>query len=274
MTQGVLLFANNNSDIAYTDLAIFAAQQITTYLNVPVSIVTDSKPSISKNVFDKIIEITDNSSYTKRFHDGTDSNKTLHWKNTSRSQCYELTPYDETLVIDVDYIVNSSTLNYCWNQPHDFLIYSKYCDLAQWRSSAEFDHVSEYSIPFYWATVFFFRKTNVNKQFFDLITHIKLNWVYYKFVYQIQSTNFRNDYAYSIAIHMMNGFTNGTFANQLPSKMFYTLDTDFLIDIDGDTMKFLVEKQNSPTDYTALKTSGLDVHVMNKYSLLRYLNNE
>ena len=274
MTQGVLLFANNNSDISYTDLAIFAAQQITTYLNVPVSIVTDSKDSISKNVFDKIIEITDNSSYTKRFHDGTDSNKTLQWKNTSRSQCYELTPYDETLVIDVDYIVNSTTLNHCWNQPHDFLIYSKYCDLAQWRSSLEFDHVSEYSIPFYWATVFFFRKTDVNKQFFDLITHIKLNWVYYKFVYQIQSTNFRNDYAYSIAIHMMNGFTNGTFANQLPSKMFYTLDTDFLIDIDGNTMKFLVEKQNTSGEYTALKTSGLDVHVMNKYSLLRCVNNE
>ena len=274
MTQGVLLFANNNSDIAYTDLAVFAAQQVTKHLNVPVSIVTDSKDSISKNVFDKIIEITDNSSYTKRFHNGTDSNKTLQWKNTSRSQCYELTPYDETLVIDVDYIVNSATLNYCWNQPHDFLIYSKYCDLAQWRSSLEFDHVSEYSIPFYWATVFYFRKTDINKQFFDLITHIKLNWVYYKFLYQIQSTNFRNDYAYSIAIHMMNGYTNGAFANQLPSKMFYTLDTDFLIDIDGDTMKFIVEKQNTPGDYTALKTSGLDVHVMNKYSLLRYLNNE
>jgi hypothetical protein len=274
MTQGVLLFANNNSDIAYTDLAVFAAQQVTKYLNVPVSIVTDSKDSVSKNVFDKVIEITDNSPYTKRFYDGTDSNKTLQWKNTSRSQCYELTPYDETLVIDVDYIVNSPTLNYCWNQPHDFLIYSEYCDLAQWRTSLEFDHVSEYSIPFCWATVFYFRKTDINKQFFDLITHIKLNWVYYKFVYQIHSTNFRNDYAYSIAIHMMNGFTNGTFSNQLPSKMFYTLDTDFLIDIHGDTMKFIVEKQNTPGEYTALKTSGLDVHVMNKYSLLRYLNNE
>jgi hypothetical protein len=56
--------------------------------------------------------------------------------------------------------------------------------------------------------------------------------------------------------------------------MFYTLDTDFLIDIDGDTMKFLVEKQNTPGEYTALKTSGLDVHVMNKYSLLRCVNNE
>ena len=71
-----------------------------------------------------------------------------------------------------------------------------------------------------------------------------------------------------------NGFTNGTFANQLPSKMFYTLDTDFLIDIDGNTMKFLVEKQNTSGEYTALKTSGLDVHVMNKYSLLRCVNNE
>lgn len=274
MTQGVLLFANNNSDIAYTDLAVFAATRVKKYLDVPVSIVTDSKDSISSNIFDKVIEITDNSHYTKNFYDGTGSKTTLQWKNTSRSQCYELTPYDETLVIDVDYIINSSTLSYCWNQPHDFLIYSKYYDLAQWRSSSEFDHVSEYSIPFYWATVFYFRKTEINKQFFDLISHIKENWIYYKFVYQIQSTNFRNDFAYSIAIHMMNGFTNGTFANQLPSKMFYTLDTDFLVDIDNNTMKFIVEKQNASGEYIGLKTSGLDIHVMNKYSLLRYLNNE
>jgi hypothetical protein len=34
----------------------------------------------------------------------------------------------------------------------------------------------------------------------------------------------------------------------------------------------LVEKKNYPGEYLVAKTSGLDVHVMNKYSLLRFID--
>ena len=72
---------------------------------------------------------------------------------------------------------------------------------------------------------------------------------------------------------MLNGFSLGTFAHHLPGKLFYITDSDFLYQVDDTIMKFLVQKKDSTVDYTPIKTSTVDVHVMNKYSLLRQINN-
>lgn len=275
MKQGILIFAFNNSEIDYVELAIHSAKQAKHYLNVPVSLVTDSKVWLTTKfpndvaLFDKIIESKDDTTQIKRFYDGHENYKNLIWKNSNRLNCFELSPYDETLVIDSDYIVNSTFLKCCWEQPHDFLIYNQHNDLSGWRDTREFDHISEYSIPFYWATVFFFRKTELNRKFFALIEHIRDNWQYYAILYQLAGARFRNDIAFSIAIHMMNGFTAGDFATPFANKLHYILDKDFLIKSNINEMHFLVQKQNKTSEYTALKTVNLDVHVMNKRSLLR-----
>jgi hypothetical protein len=277
MTRGVLIFAQNNAAIDYTKMAVFAAGRVKKFLNVPVSIVTDSREQLmshNSDVFDQIIDITDTVYYTKYFYDGVETSVSLPWKNTSRSNCFYLSPYDETLVIDADFIINSSTLDYCWNQPGDFLIYKKSFDLAQRENQKEFSYISEYSTDFYWATVFWFRKNTNTEAFFNLVSHIKDNWGYYKFLYQIHSTNFRNDLAFSIAIHMTNGFTDGTFAGQLPGKLFYIHDMDILTGIDGTNMNFLVQHTMANGGYIPAKTSGIDVHIMNKHSLLRVIDNE
>jgi hypothetical protein len=159
-------------------------------------------------------------------------------------------------------------LSYVWNQPNAFLIYANHNDLAGWRDTSEFDFVSEQSIPFYWATVFFFKKSKLNESFFTLIKHIKENWIYFVKLYQLNSTKFRNDIAFSIAIHMMNGFTKGDFATPIANKLSYTLDRDFLVKQTAQSMTFLVQAKNSVDSYTLVKTNNLDVHVMNKTSLL------
>ena len=43
MTRGVLIFAQNNSDIDYVQIAIFSAKQVKTHLNVPVTLVTENR---------------------------------------------------------------------------------------------------------------------------------------------------------------------------------------------------------------------------------------
>jgi hypothetical protein len=53
--------------------------------------------------------------------------------------------------------------------------------------------------------------------------------------------------------------------------MYYTLDKDLLIDATEDSCTFLVEKKGTPEEYTACKVTGIDVHVMNKYSIMRVL---
>jgi hypothetical protein len=277
MTQGVLLFAQNNSIVDYTKLAVYAATRVKEHLNKPVCVVTNNKAQLlindTEKVVDCIVEIDEQSPYTKYFYDGAETSVNLQWNNTSRSNAFLLSPYDETLVIDVDYIINSPTLQYCWLQPQDFLIYKHSFDIAQWRDQQEFDHISQYSIPFYWATAFWFRKNKITESFFELVSHIKTNWHYYKYIYQIHSTNFRNDFGFSIALHMMNGFDINGFAQHLPSKMFYITDRDYLTKSVGNTMHFLVEKEGAPGDYIHLKTNNLDMHVMNKFSLLRCIEN-
>jgi len=276
MSQGILLFAFNNDEIDYVKIAMYAAERAQHFLNRPVSLVTDDIDLIHKqNIFDKIVIVDkDSTTNSKFFYDGIDKNNRLKWHNRSRSNYFELTPYDETLVIDVDYIISCDFLKYCWHQSNDFLIYKNSYDLAQHRDSDEFKTISETSIDFYWATVFWFRKNNNTENFFTLVEHIKENWKYYKFIYQVHSTNFRNDIAFSIAIHMMNGFTQGNFATVFPRKLYYTLDLDFLIDIKDSSMKFLVEKKNGQGEYIPLSIENTDIHIMNKYSLLRNIRND
>jgi hypothetical protein len=273
MTNGAVIFAQNNSAIDYVKIATFSAKQVKRYLNIPVSLVTDSPEAVTEaDVFDQIIVIDSPANpQTKLFNDGALAAKQLVWKNYSRSQIFDLTPYDTTLVIDSDYIINSSILSLAFESDSNFQIYRNSMDLAGWRNTSSFDRLNQYAIPFYWATAFVFRKDEVTKSFFDLISHIKENWNYYRLLYTIDTKAFRNDFAFSIAIHIMNNNTTGDFATPLPGTMVYVLDKDLLVDAVDNKMKFLVEKESYHGEYTLVKTTGLDVHVMNKSSLVRFI---
>lgn len=277
MSNGALIFAQNNQIIDYTKLAVYAGNRVRQFLNVPVSVITDNvkwlEEAYPDHPFDQVIEIPFYDNYHQReLYDGALWSSKLEWKNLSRTQVYNLTPYDKTLVIDSDYIISSSFLKTAFDLDNDLQIYSKSFDLADWRSTAEFARVNAYSIPFYWATTFVFQKNLVIQEFFNLIDYIKINWFYFRTLYSISSPTFRNDFAFSIAIHIMNGKTNGEFASELPGKMYYTLDKDFVVSINDEKIKFLLSKKDHPGEYTLAKTSKLDVHIMNKQSLLRLIN--
>jgi hypothetical protein len=71
----------------------------------------------------------------------------------------------------------------------------------------------------------------------------------------------------------MNNKTNGDFAIELPGTMTYITDRDMLVEIKDNAMQFLVQKERSISEYIPAKTTGIDVHVMNKLSLLRAIEN-
>ena len=277
MTTGAVIFAQNSANLDYTKMAVFSARRIQEYLDIPVSIITDSASWLEKtypdHTFDQIISVdsSSNSQY-KKINDGSLSSKKIEWKNFTRDRVYDLTPYDRTLVIDSDYVINSSVLKPALDNQYDFQIYKNSMDLAAWRSTEEFDRVSKWSIPFYWATTFIFTKNNITDSFFNLIAYIKSNWMYFRTLYSITSGTYRNDYAFSIAIHIMNGKTNGDFAIELPGTMTYSSDKDLLVSMENNTLKFLIEKENFLGEYVLAKTQGLDVHVMNKLSLCRCID--
>lgn len=279
MSKGVLTFARNNSQVDYLKQAIFLAKRVRKYLNLPTTVATDSVDYLAeaypnyKEVFDTVIELdwTDTHSL-KRYYDGSITQKRLEFKNDSRCLAFDISPYDETILLDTDFIIADDVLKNCFDQDLDFLIYKNAYDLANFRDYSEFDYVSDTSVDFYWATCVFFRKTDTNNIFFNLIKHIQENWSYYNSVYQINSVTYRNDHAFSIAIHIMNGYQPGNFAGRMPGKLFYTTDKDLIVELTDERFLFLVEKESHLGEYVPIRFQNSSVHVMNKFSLERVID--
>ena len=168
MTKGVLVFAFNNESIDYVKQAKNLAMRMERFCNLPTSIVTDI--DVRTTLFDRVIKV-DVKDYTAKIYNNGHSSEALSFKNTARAESFDLSPYDETLVVDSDVIVCDSQLHNCFDQPNDLCMYRDAYDLAQTRNYKEFDKISETGVDFYWATCVFFRKTAVNKIFFDQKTY-------------------------------------------------------------------------------------------------------
>lgn len=287
MTRGCLIYAFNNEEIDYITIAREAARRVKHYLGIPVCLVTDSAKQVlavdpEGRYFDTVIDVWQdkelkptaellNGRNLRNYADGTLTIKKANFKNSLRTKTYELTPYDETLVIDSDYFLANDLLKHCWEQDLDFLIYKQGHDLSDHRTHPEFERVSDYTVDFYWATAFWFRKSELTKTFFDLVDHIRDEWDYYKLVYQFASHMYRNDHAFSIAIHIMNGYTGEAWMGKMPGRMLFTLDKDVLVSMDDSGFRVLLEKQHRQGEYTLIKTKDVSVHLMNKFSLHRVL---
>lgn len=286
MTQGVLIYALNNHDIDYVKLAKEAARRARLFLKKPVALATDNinwaNTVLKDGDFEIIIDLNSDKKYDnlistgtnyRIFNDGTLSHRKAEFKNLVRTKTFEVSPFDETLVIDADFLIANDTLKYCWDQSFDFLIWKDSVDLAGFRDDSSFRKISDYTIDFYWATVFFFRKTNDTKILFDLIDHIRENWSYYKLIYQFSSAVYRNDHAFSIALHIINGYKSNQWHRSLPGKMIYSTSNDILINKTDNEFTFLLEKEKYLGEYTLSKTKDINVHVMNKFSILRLIEN-
>ena len=124
--------------VDYVKQAHFPAKRIKKYLNIGTTVVTDSKDYLITNypdwgsVWDRVIEIPfSQSATTKRYYDGSGVFKTLEFKNDWRTKAYELTPYDETILLDSDYIISNDILKHCFAKEDNFLIYKNAKDLSR-----------------------------------------------------------------------------------------------------------------------------------------------
>ena len=271
MKSGVVFIARNNNSIDYVKQAAFNATRIKKYLDLPVSLITDtdSQDNVYLDVFENIITIPDSTSHSRRtFKDGKILKKD-DFKNTERSLVYDLTPYDQTLLLDTDYIISNDIFKSCFVQLHDFLIYSGGVEVTGTKNTEEFDYITETGPRFYWATAIFFRKTQKTNLLFELTKHIQQNWSHYVNLYQIPSSLIRNDFIFSIAIHILNGHQAGDFAKSMPGTMFYTIDRDELLSLTNDKFTFFANKEQRISNI-----SGCNVHVMNKFSLNRIIEND
>ena len=280
-TKGILLFAFNNSEVDYIKQAIYCAKKTKEHLKLPVALVTDNMSYLEtaypfyKTYIDIVILVPkEETGQLKTFSDGAYSLRKLPWRNHNRSDCYEMSPFDETIVLDVDYITCNDVLLNCFKIDEEFLIYKNPTDIVSTvRNIDSFDRISDRSIDMWWATGFYFKKSSFMKMYFDLVIHIKENWTYYRLIYQIPNVNYRNDFSFSIAIHILRGFQVSSWPSTMPGKMYMSIDVDILDSINGNTLTIIADYKNS-ADYVGVSVEGLNVHVMNKFSLSRAIDKD
>jgi hypothetical protein len=264
MSKGILVFAFNNEQIDYIKQAIDLANRAKRYLGLPTTLITDI--DIVNDAFDSIVKFSGNTYMTqKTYRNGTDSVK-LNFKNCARISAYELTPYDETIILDSDFIICNNDFLKCFEQDKTLLMYHNSFDLTGSREiTNEFKWISDTGPKFYWATCVYFKKSKFAKIFFELLEHIYENYSYYRVLYQLETRVYRNDFAFSIAAHILNDFVSADSIGEFPGTKYYVTDRDTLLELDNDKILFLSEKN------TVVRTSQLNVHCMNKFSLDKIL---
>ena len=285
--RGILLFAENNERIDYLRLAILCAKCIKNNMGseTKVSVVTTKGSwnnlskvgteleSLAKTLFDKVI-FTNNTydiDNSRIYRDTQYHQVTAQFLNRSRSSAYELSPYDETILIDVDYFVLNGSLNHAWGSNEDFIINKSAKTLLHKPLTGPEFRLNPFGIRMYWATVIYFKKSEKSKLIFDLVSHIKEAWNYYRHVYDFPGGLYRNYFSFSIALHMLNGFVDDdSFVKSFSDPEILTaIDTDQLISFDDkNTIRFYANDPAENWKFYVSKIRGVNVHCLNKISIL------
>jgi hypothetical protein len=181
-SRGVLLFAYNTDSVDYVKIAERAARLIEHNLKLPVTIITDMQsPQTNERI---------------GYKNGS------QWFNGDRYRAYELSPYDETLLLDSDYLIFDNSLIKILDTVDDYKIMSN----NQSPTHSQDGDMGALSLAFVWATAVVFKKTQKAKQLFDLVGRIQRNYEYYVKLYHLRENNFRNDYAFAIADNILSGY--------------------------------------------------------------------
>lgn len=277
MNKGIVIYAHNNRTVDYALMAMISGGLAKKNLQVPVSLITDESTiswmkeygthHTAKSIFENIIIVEKPITNNQRFlHDG-DTRTTIPFVNTNRNSVWDLTPYDRTLLIDSDFLIFSDNLNKYWDVDEDLLIGESINDIYDNKRLGYLDkYVSETGVKLYWATTVMFTKNERTKLFFDTVNYIKNNYEYYGDVFRYDARQYRNDIAFSVAKHLLEGFEE-TNTGRLP-PVISALDRDILFSVDNDRLKFLVNYRLD-NNYCAACLHGVDIHVMNKQSIIR-----
>jgi hypothetical protein len=261
MTTGALIFAFDNEQTDYVAMAGWCAENVHRHLDIPVAVVTDTPDKVRATAaIDRIIQAPAASGGTRWFED---YQSVVTWHNAGRVDAYSLSPWDRTLVLDADYVVASAALKTILEYDTDFMCYKTALNLATASPLSGLNVFGRHNLPMYWATVMMFRKSNAAQYIFDCMTMIRNNWQHYRDLYGIDKVTYRNDFALTIALGIVNGHTAQV--DVMPWPLLTVMPDAELTQVETDHYK--VTFKDSENRIRAMSWSGTDFHAMGKRHL-------
>jgi len=265
MTRGAILFAFNNDRVDYVSQAQWSAPRINRHLGLPVTLVTDQMPA-DVSMFDQVV-IKESRSGGTRKYDHMNADSSANWYNRGRCTAYEASPYDQTLLLDTDYIVSSDRLGLLFETNHDLLCPRYVLDVTDRNNFAKDTRFGEIEFPMWWATVVYFRKSRLAESVFSMMKMIETNWYHYSRIYKFSQDLYRNDYAISIALSTVYGHLPDSVPS-IPWPLFTSFYDVYLNQLDEDKFQLnYVRMVDHREKHQRLILENCDLHVMNKPDL-------
>ena len=244
-SKGILILYSESTQLDYKRLADLCARLAEHYLRVPSTIVkiAPEKKGIRTFKYENLELVS------------------TEWNNGGRFNAYELSPYDETLLIDADYFVQNDNLANYFGSDHNFLCHNRSWDVTGLQQLSMDESMSRNGFKMRWATVCYFKKSDYAKNIFNMWESVANNYEYYSKLIGYQRDPFRNDFCLSIAHQVCSGYHNmDTFHYALPSMS----TVNKLIDYGNKNWLILYNHKNK---HNVIRYSG-DLHVMNKRCVL------
>jgi len=244
-SKGILILYSESAQLDYNRLSDLCARLAEYYLNVPVTI-------------KKIQPLTKGMRTFK--YENLELVPT-EWNNVGRFDAYDISPYDETILIDADYFVQTDNLGNYFGSDHDFLCHSHSWDVTGLDTLAQDEVMSRNKFNMRWATVVYFKKSKHAENIFRMWRKIYDNYEYYGRLIGFHRDPYRNDFCVSIALQVCSGYAEkDTFYHNLPS-----MNTTHKI-IDYGNRNWLIRYTHA-NKQNVVRYRG-DLHAMNKRCIL------
>ena len=244
-SKGVLILYSESAQLNYKRLSDLCARIAEHYLKVPVTIIKLNPDKKGMRVF----------KYEKLDLVNTE------WNNGNRYSAYDLSPYDETLLIDADYFIQNDNLANYFGSDHDFLCHDYSWDVTGLDQLNIEEPMSRNDFKMRWATVVYFRKSKHAENIFRMWERVANDYEYYSKLIGFRLAPFRNDFCLSIAHQTCSGYSNtDTFPHNLPSMT----TVNKLLDYGNKNWLIWYSHRNKSN---VIRYTG-DLHVMNKRCIL------
>ena len=263
MSKGVLIVALNSTtdqknELDYIRLAQINARLIRKHLRLPVGIITD----VGADGFDEFVFMS-KAPATDRHITLNNKHESYAWHNDYRRQLFHFSPFEKTLLLDADYLIQSDRFLQCFDFDAPFQIIKDVHDPTGRNSFDKYKSLPNRTIPQKWATAIYWNREA--KEHFEYANMIAENYQYYARIFGFNPTQYRNDMVFSVVSHMLPSY-------DIPFKM-WMASADCTIDSannKGIKIKYGNNVQRINNDIHLLnkdimRTSNLDI--LDKWSL-------
>ena len=283
--KGICFFAYNNDQLDYIKMALVAGKYAKKNLKLPVCLITDeggesylyeSRPKEQINqVFDYVVITNDKMKNNRRRHfDSPWTTFAAQFSNSNKHKIFQYSPFEQTLLLDIDYIVKTDVLLKYFDNDHPVCMFDNATTLRNELPSSDERFLYDAGIKMWWSTVVYFNRSDFSKLFFDTWSHVADNYEFYQYLYNFPSKLFRTDYCVSIAVHILAGMQDtqeylGNFDNTALVNM---SQKDDIIEAKNDNEWIMLSHdQKEIWKNILVNTSNQDIHVMNKRAFDRVI---